>query len=113
MCLEKIAGHRDANSLSKYYNFEDYISATKSLSTNYLNILHINIRSLHKNFDVLKSFLKCLPKPPDVIAITETWLQEHTKHLDSLEGYDTYAYVCICLLTQHCNAKLSQHVCKT
>ena len=91
--IEKISGQRDPNSLSRYLNFEDYISATESLCANYFNIIHINIRSLHKNFDALKAFLNCLPKPPDIIAITETWLQEHTKHLYSLEGYDSHHLV--------------------
>ena len=91
--IEKISGHRDPNSLSGYYNFEDYVSTITTLKNSYLNIIHINIRSIHKNFDVLKSVLNGLPKPPDVIAVTETWLQEHTKHLYSLEGYNSYHLV--------------------
>lgn len=63
------------------------------MDNNYLNVIHINIRSLQKNFDGLKSFLSCLPKPPDIIALTETWLQEHTKHLYSMEGYDSFHLV--------------------
>lgn len=85
--IDKISGQHDINCLSKYYNFEEYSADTETLGNNYINIIHINIRSLHKNFDLLKSFLNCLPKLPDVIAVTETWLQETTKHLYSLDGY--------------------------
>ena len=35
--IEKISGQRDPNSLSKYLNIEDYISATESLCDNYFN----------------------------------------------------------------------------
>lgn len=91
--IEQISGHQDINSLSKYFSFDEYSAAIDSLDNNYLNIIHINIRSLHKNFDSLKSFLICLPKTPDIIALTETWLQEHTKHLYSIEGYDSYHLV--------------------
>lgn len=75
-----------------YYNF-DYSSAIDSLDNNDLNFIHINIRSLYKNFDCLKTFLSCVPKTPDVMAITETWQQEHTKLLCSMEGYDSFHLV--------------------
>lgn len=91
--IEKISGHQDISCLSKYFNIEEYTTATRSLDKNYLNIIHLNIRSLHKNFDSFKSFLSCLPKPPEVIVITETWLQLNTKHLYSLEGYDSFHLV--------------------
>lgn len=91
--IEKISGQRDLITLSKYFNFEEYISATDVLDGNYFNVIHINIRSLRKNFDFLQSFLKCLPKPPAIIAITETWLQEHTNQLYPLEGYDSFHLV--------------------
>ncbi len=70
--IENISGQHDVNYLPKYYNFEEYSSATESLGNNYINIIHIHIRYLHKNFYLLKSFLNCLPKLPDVIAVTET-----------------------------------------
>lgn len=88
--IKKIAGHQDINCLSKYYNFEEYTSALNPLANNYISVIHINIRSLQKNFDILKSFLNCLPKPPEVIAVTETWLQQNTKHLYFLEGYESF-----------------------
>ena len=53
----------------------------------------MNIRSIHKNFDVFKTFLNSLPKPPAVIALTETWLRESFKHLYSLDGYVSHNLV--------------------
>ena len=85
--IRTIYGHTDLNSVSNYYNIENYNLYTKALAKDYLNILHINIRSLQKFFDNLISFIKCFPKPPDIIAVSETWLKESTHHLYQLDGY--------------------------
>lgn len=128
--IEKISGHRYPNTLSKYYNFEEYISTTESLGSDYVNLIHINIRSLRKNFVNLQSFLKCLPKSLDIVVITETWLLEHTKHLYSLEGYEPIhlkrterihggGSICIRdilnfdLLSEFCNIKENIEICTT
>ena len=42
-----------------------------------LVLLHINIRSLHKNFDNLYDFLVELNFLPDVICLTETGIKLH------------------------------------
>ena len=91
--VNKISGQNDFNILSKYYNIEDYSSITEPTEKNYINILHVNIRSLNKNIDTLKSFLNCLPKTPDVLAVTETWLKKSNKHLYSLDGYVSHHLV--------------------
>ena len=88
--IRTIHGHTDLSSVSNYYNIENYNVHADSLPKGYLNVLHINIRSLHKNFDNLISFVKCLPKPPDIIAISETWLKESTQHLYQLDGYEAH-----------------------
>ena len=91
--IKKISGQYDISSLSRYYNIEEFSSVTEPFGKNYINILHVNIRSFQKNFDTLKSFLSCLPKPPDVLAVTETWLKESTKHLYPLDGYVSHHLV--------------------
>ena len=83
-------GHTDTTSLSKYYNLDSYTQTTHHAPLPFTNIIHVNIRSIRKNFDHLKSLLHCLPKPPDVIAVTETWLQQHTKHMYEIEGYISF-----------------------
>ena len=42
------------------------------ISTKGFFIMHLNIRSLQKNFDSLAYYLSELERPPDVIAISET-----------------------------------------
>lgn len=81
--------HNDFKAISKCYDLDNYKSLTIIIS-HFINILHLNTRSLKKNFDHLKSLILTLNKSPDIIALTETWLQPHTFHLYDLEGYDSY-----------------------
>ena len=55
--------------------------------------MHLNSRSLPKNIDNIKAFLNSLIAPPDVLAITETWLSETNKELFQLSGYQSYHLV--------------------
>lgn len=50
-------------------------------------MLYILTLDPYKKTDLLKSFLNCLPKAPEVISITETSLQKNTEDLYFLEGY--------------------------
>ena len=88
--INKISGQSDIHTLSKYYTIEEYSELLKPMRNYYINIMHINIRSIQNKFDTLKSMLNCLPDPPDVLALTETWLKETNKHLFSLDGYDSH-----------------------
>ena len=72
--INTIRGKTDICSLSRYYNINEYISEVNTTGDRYINIIHQNMRSIHKNFDVFKTFLNSLPKLPDFIALTETWL---------------------------------------
>ena len=91
--INTISGQTDICSLSRYYNINEYISEVNTTGDRYINIIHQNMRSIHKNFDVFKTFLNSLPKPPAVIALTETWLRESFKHLYSLDGYVSHNLV--------------------
>lgn len=91
--IGKISGNHDINAQSKYYNIDEYTSAVNTNTNYYTNIIHLNIRSLSKNFDLLRSMLNCLPKHPDVIALTETWLNNTNKHLYQLDGYSSFHLV--------------------
>ena len=42
---------------------------------NTLTLLHVNIRSLNKNFDELHCFLTSLPHLPDIVCVSETRLK--------------------------------------
>ena len=90
---KKNSGNHNIDGQSRYFNTEEYISATNSYDNNYSSIIHLDIRSLPKNFDFLRLMLNCLPKLPDVIALTETWLSDTTKHLYFMEGYSVFHLV--------------------
>ena len=42
---------------------------------NFLFLLHLNLRSLHKKFSALKEVLEIFPNPPKIISISETWIK--------------------------------------
>ena len=88
--IRTVNGHTDLISLSKYYSIEEYNKYIKTVSQSYFNILHLNIRSLQKNFDNLTSLLECLANPTHIIALSETWLKDSTQHLYNLKGYEAY-----------------------
>jgi len=53
-------------------------------------IIHINIVSLHKNFEVLTTFLTRFPKAVDVICLSETRLNNHNLSHCKLPGYNLF-----------------------
>ena len=56
-----------------------------------LSIIHQNIRSFAKNFDVFSIFLKNIVTNWDVIVFTETWFNEGTSALlPGYKGFHTY-----------------------
>ena len=52
------------------------------------NILHINCRSLNKNFNEVKNFISTVSNRLNVIALSETWLNESTASLFNIHGYN-------------------------
>ena len=62
------------NSILDNFKKCTYISPNSSMPNcnNSLTILHLNIRSLNKNFDQLHEFLVSIRIRPDVICLTET-----------------------------------------
>ena len=74
------------------------LCSTQHLSLNEVNqfigtnqdtfdFLHINSRSLSKNFDEINNTLLCIKKQFTVIAVTETWLKPVNEDLYQLPGY--------------------------
>ena len=70
-----------------YYNNPQSIP-NRTPSSSDLLIVHINIRSLTKNFDNLSHFLSQFSVPPDVICITETRLKNASSVNISIPGYE-------------------------
>src|SRR6188768_1208672 len=51
------------------------------------NLLHVNCRSLQKNYDSLCSLVEYIKSPFIAIAVTETWLNPHNENFYSLQGF--------------------------
>ena len=56
-------------------------------SANDLLILHLNIRSLQKNFDEFQSLIDSMKSKPHVILVTETWLDPLLSQSYMLNNY--------------------------
>jgi len=52
-----------------------------------INFIHINCRSIKKNFREFVSLIELLSKPLSVIAVTETWLNSQNENTYSIPGY--------------------------
>ena len=52
------------------------------------SIIHLNARSLVRNFDQLNSFLRNINMPFSVIGVSETWLTHCTAELANITGYN-------------------------
>lgn len=62
-----------------------------NLNNNSITILHQNIRSLRKNFDLLVANLSAFPKQPDFIFLSEIWIFSNEVENFSINGYNFYA----------------------
>ena len=81
---------------SKYFSIDEFkaefnstpqnnLNVIDSLSNNHcrcLSLLHLNSRSLFKNFDDLQTFLATLDYQFSVIGISETWLHSNSPPLN-------------------------------
>ena len=50
-------------------------------------MIHLNIRSVPKNFSNFENYLFNLEHPFKIIALSENWLKEHNHSLYNLDGY--------------------------
>ena len=73
---------------SKYVD-TDSQSIFNTKKINELGIIHFNIRSLQKHIDEINIFLAGLEKKPEIVAFSETKLQEGKANRNvELEGYN-------------------------
>ena len=56
-----------------YFSIDEFNSSSEKLLQNSFSILHINIRSLNKNFKKLRKYLSLVKRDFNVVALTETW----------------------------------------
>ena len=90
--INDLHGHIDFDNISKYYDIHAFNKLIPQ-DSNKLNIMHINSRSLPKNIDNITAFLNSLAAAPDILAVTETWLNNNNKHLFHISGYNSYHLV--------------------
>ena len=88
--INQLFGHLDFDRVSKYFDIFSYNNFLKSQNLSSLNIIHLNSRSLPKNYDNIVSLFNSLHSQPDIIAVTETWLTDTNKHLFDFPGYHSY-----------------------
>ena len=72
----------------------DYVKAyeiKKSFyKANSISVIQVNIRSLAKNFYKLEELLHEMQVQPDIIVITETWLEPFSIKTVTLPGYNFF-----------------------
>ena len=55
--------------------------------------LHVNCRSISKNFDEMITFLNCIKHEPSIIGVTETWLPDSMSNfLYDIKNFRTLAF---------------------
>ena len=67
-----------------YISHEEYKNLNENDSADMLSILHLNIRSIKKNFKNFKLFLSSLSFASNIICFSETWLNESSLTSQSL-----------------------------
>ena len=88
--ISSMYGSLNINDICNYHDLNSYISTIPTYCKDYLNVLHINARSLNKNYDLVISLIKSLPKLSEVLCICETWLNSTNEHLHEMDGFNAY-----------------------
>ena len=81
----------DNSNVSRYYSVQQYNQAIDDHAPN-ISIFNYNVRSLRSNSDALLALLQSFHKLPDVIVLTEIWLnpdESDSTYLDSHEVFHT------------------------
>ena len=75
---------------SNYLSLSEIDKSFKNFSTESFSVLHLNIRSMNKNFEAFQDFYKSLNTKFSIICLTETWANDSNINHNSLfklEGY--------------------------
>ena len=93
LAINEMYGHLNFDTMSNYISLEQYTKKFPIHNSNTLSAFHINIRSLESNFTHLEAFLASLAHPPDILGLTETWINDINKGEFILEGYCAFHVV--------------------
>ena len=74
---------------SVFYAVEEAATSLKIFNDKTFSVLHLNVRSLNKNFESLKELLTTIKFEFKVICLTETWCMDDPRNetLFNLENY--------------------------
>lgn len=70
-------------------NHDEFVKNVTAFNINF-NILHLNIRSIRKNFDNFLAFLSTIQLKAHVIVLSETWLPSNDGTPFLIPGYNTF-----------------------
>ena len=75
---------------SPYFSVDEFNSLSEKLLQNSFSILHINIRSLLKNFEKLREYLSPVKRDFSVVVLTETWCNDNKTAQNSILQLPNY-----------------------
>ena len=93
LAINEMYGHLNFDEISNYVSLNEFNSKFCHHNDNILSVIHFNIRSLDTNITHMEAFLSNLNQNPDVIALTETWLDDNNKDNYPIEGYNAFHVV--------------------
>ena len=93
LAINEMYGHLNFDEMSNYFSLESYNKTFRLDNHQALNLFHFNIRGLESNLVHFEALLSNMVKMPDIIALSETWLQKDDMDYFSLEGYNCFHVV--------------------
>lgn len=76
---------------SRYISEDEFNGFFQLTDQSAINVLHVNCRSIKKNFGNLSNLLNLLISPLSAIAVTETWLTESVQDIFQIPGYKFFS----------------------
>ena len=70
-------GNEDIRQVFSRGMFNNFVNLNLSSDKDSLSLIHINIRSLSKNYETFKIALETIDLKFDLICVSETWMHEH------------------------------------
>ena len=79
---------------TKYFSLNETKNFVNNIDSKSFSVLHLNIRSMKKNFETFREFVENLKPSFSVICLSETWCEsDDTKNSNySLEGYKSLVH---------------------
>ena len=72
---------------NEYITTNNFNKINKKIDEHNLTFIHLNIRSLNHNFEYLTDFLNLLTKKPEIICLSETWLNNINNNNLNIPNY--------------------------